>query len=159
MITEKRGSFTIRKQDPEEEKMQIKNPVYLTKDRNTAVPEGHPDAAFLLVGRNGHLSTERAKQYGVTENGAPGQKIIALKVHHPAGVNENVRDGVNTHPESPAAIVVKTGDKAPEQPAKAPEAPAKAPERAPKVKTPKTPKAPRAKKTGKVKIVGETSRK
>lgn len=54
--------------------MKVKNAVWLTADKTKAVPASHPEAAFLLAGKNGNVSAEDAKALGITEDGAPGQK-------------------------------------------------------------------------------------
>lgn len=85
--------------------IQVQNPVYLNEARTKAVPDGHAEARFLLVGINGRVSDEEAKRYGITERGAPGQQETRREV--PEGrrymVNRFVPDGVNTAPDSLAA--------------------------------------------------------
>jgi hypothetical protein len=39
---------------------------FLTVDRSRAVEEGHPEAAFLLVGVGGELDDATAERYGLT---------------------------------------------------------------------------------------------
>lgn len=84
--------------------MKVANQVFLNADRTQAVPAGHPDAAFLLVGRGGTISDEQAKKYGITEQGAKDQgRDEAGSVIFKAGVTAATPDGVNTSPDSPQA--------------------------------------------------------
>lgn len=104
--TIQRESFIVTRENPkvpEVKTMKIKNPVYLTADKSKAVPDGHPEAAFLLVGRNGIVTEEQVKLYKLTENGAPGQKGETAVVISPSMVNPWCPDGVNTAPGTPAA--------------------------------------------------------
>lgn len=85
--------------------IKVSSPVYLNAARDKAVPEGHEDAAFLLIGRNGTLSDALAEKYKVTADGAPGQgKVEALKPLSPHLVNAATPDGFNTAPGTPQTI-------------------------------------------------------
>lgn len=84
--------------------MKLKNAVWLTADRKKAVPAGHEDAAFLLAGPGATVTKDQAKQYGLTENGAEGQKAtkgVAEPFKH--GVTPSTPDGVNTAEDAPQA--------------------------------------------------------
>src|SRR5690606_23609022 len=83
--------------------MKVKNAVWVTADRKTAVPAGHEDAAFLLVGANGELSDKVAKELHVTENGAQGQKDAKPSINASHMVTDATPDGINTSPDSPQA--------------------------------------------------------
>jgi hypothetical protein len=83
--------------------MRTKNAVYLNADRTKAVPAGHEDAAHLLVGVNGEVSEADAKKYGITENGAEGQKKTEPLKQFAHMVTDATPDGVNTSPDSPQA--------------------------------------------------------
>lgn len=53
--------------------------MFLTKDRDRAVPEGDPAAAFLLVGTGCQISTEEARQYGLLDAGEEAKAEKASK--------------------------------------------------------------------------------
>jgi hypothetical protein len=44
---------------------------WLTRDRSEAVPDGHPDAAFLLGGEGDSIPIEEAERLGLLEEDEP----------------------------------------------------------------------------------------
>lgn len=91
--------------------MKLKNPVWLTSDRKTAVPAGHADAAFLLAGAGAIVSPDISKQYGLSEFGAKDQGKEKAEPLFPAGVTSSTPDGVNTSQDAPQAkgLVARAG--------------------------------------------------
>lgn len=52
-----------------------KERLFVTEDHGKVVPEGHPDARYLLVAKGGQLTDEDAKKYGL-HGGAPESKAV-----------------------------------------------------------------------------------
>lgn len=98
-------TITRAADQPDQPAMKIKNAVYLTADKSRAVPAGHEEASFLLVGPNGSVTAEQAKRYKLTEDGAEGQGKVESNVIEPFkhGVTKSTPDGVNMSPDSPQA--------------------------------------------------------
>lgn len=65
--------------------MKAKEAIYLTRDRQKAVPAGHPDATFLLVRKGQEIPSGWVERYGLMETSAPAKKKKPAK--------EEVADG------------------------------------------------------------------
>ena len=55
-----------------------KERLYLTIDRDKVVPEGDPDAAFLLAGEGGVIAEAEARRYGLLDQVEPEPDRSAL---------------------------------------------------------------------------------
>lgn len=53
------------------ERVRVDRRVYLTEDREQAVPEGHPDARFLLCTPGSEMLRADAVRYGLLDAPAP----------------------------------------------------------------------------------------
>ena len=71
---------------------------FLTADRETAVEEGDPRAAFLLVGVGGQLSDEEAAKYGLKNKPATAEN------KNKAAAPENKSGLTVTRDESPRVV-------------------------------------------------------
>lgn len=73
-----------------------KERLFLTADRERVVPDGDPEAAFLLVGEGCELDLETARRYGLANQPAPAKPAqpAAPKSATP-GANKSVRPKPN----------------------------------------------------------------
>lgn len=56
---------------------EITERLYLTADRESVVPEGHPDAAFLYATPGKTVSDEEAEKYGLKSASKTEDKAVA----------------------------------------------------------------------------------
>lgn len=72
---------------------------YLTADRQRAVPEGDPDAAYLLVAKGSEISDRLAAEWGIVEAKAVEAPPANKALEYPVETKRQPRL-VKKHPHS-----------------------------------------------------------
>lgn len=85
-------AFEIKKISETSQSVEVGEKLWLKADRETVVPDGDPEAAFLLATPGKRLSLEDAVRYGLVKAGSKGGDKQAAKPEDKEAAPESAKD-------------------------------------------------------------------